>query len=83
MAKSDLNDEFALYSLRIFGTTTLAIGGDISEQVIQKKGGDSPTRTRRIRVITADSKRVSRKLVVAREGNERQPREGTAGGGKL
>ena len=38
MAKSDLNDEFALYSLRIFGTTTLAIGGDISEQVIQKEG---------------------------------------------
>ena len=36
MAKSGLNlDEFALHSLRIFGATTLAAGGDISERVAQ------------------------------------------------
>ena len=31
-------DEFALHSLRIGGVTTLAAGGDISEQMIQREG---------------------------------------------
>ena len=39
MARSGLKlDEFALHSLRIFGATTLAAGGDISEQVTQREG---------------------------------------------
>ena len=38
MTKSGLNlDEVALHSLRIFGATTLAAGGDISERVAQKE----------------------------------------------
>ena len=39
VAKSGRNpDEFALHSLRIGGVTTLAAGGDISEQMIQREG---------------------------------------------
>ena len=49
----------------------------------KEKRGGRPTLTRRIRVITDNSKGVSRDLVVAREGNERQPGEGTAGGRKV
>ena len=38
--KSGLSlDEFALHSLRIFGATTLAAGGEISEQVTQREEG--------------------------------------------
>ena len=36
--KSALNlDEFALHSLRIFGATTLAAAGEISERVTQRE----------------------------------------------
>ena len=39
MANSGRNlDEFALHSLRIGGATILAVGGDISERVIQREG---------------------------------------------
>ena len=38
MARSGLKlDEFALHSLRIFGATTLAAGGEISERVTKRE----------------------------------------------
>ena len=85
MAKSGQNlDEFARHSLRIFGATALAAGGDISEQGMQREGRwESDADKAYTRNIIEDSKRASRKLVVAREENERQPGEGTAGGTKL
>ena len=84
VAKSGRNpDEFALHSLRIGGTTTLAARGELSERVIQREGRwmcevyKAYTRNN-----IDDSRRVSRKLVVASEGKERQPGEGTVWGQK-
>ena len=78
MAKSDRNlDEFALHPLRIGGATTLAAGGDISERVMQ---GDGRCKSDAYKAYSCkneqDSRRVSRKLVVASEGKGRQPGEG-------
>ena len=82
--KSGLSvDEFAPHSLRIFGATTPAAGGRISKRVTQREERWKSDAYRCIRKITEDSRSVSRKLVVAREENERQPGEGTAGGRKL
>ena len=85
IAKFSLNlDDFALHLSRIFGATTFAAGGATSERVMQREGRwESDADKAYTRNIIEDSKRVSRKLVVAREENERQPGEGTAGGTKL
>ena len=59
----------------------LAAGGDISERVMQRGGrwkADADKAYTRNNI--EDSKRVSRKLVLGREGNERQPGEEKAGG---
>ena len=76
-------DEFAFHSLRIGGATTLAAGGDISERVIQR---EQTWKTDAYKAYTRnnidDSRRVSRKLVVASGGRERQPGEGTLWGKK-
>ena len=64
-------DEFALNALRIFGGTTRSVGGDISQRVSQREGRWTLDA---IKVYTRDnmqdSKRVSRKVVVAREAKE-------------
>ena len=76
-------DEFALHSLRIGGATTLAAGGDISERVIQREGrwkSDAYKAYKRNNID--DTRRVSRNLVVASDGRERQPGEGTMWGKK-
>ena len=75
VAKSSRNaDEFALHSLRIGGATTLAAGGDISERVIQREGRwKSDAYKAYTRNNIEDSRRVSRKRVVASEEKERQP----------
>ena len=73
-------DELALHSLRIGGATTLAAGGDIPERVMQRQGRwKSDAYNAYARKNITDLRRVSRKLVVASEGKERQPGEGTAG----
>ena len=84
VAKSGRNpDDFALHLLPVGGATTLAAGGEISERVIQREGRwmcevyKAYTRNN-----IDDSRRVSRKLVVASEGKERQPGEGTVWGQK-
>ena len=71
-------DGFALHSLRVGGKTTIVAGGDISERVIQRERKCKPVAYWAYTLITEDSKRVSRKLVVASKGKERQPGEGTA-----
>ena len=76
-------DEFALHSLRIGGATTLAAGVDISERVIQREGrwkSDAYKAYKRNNID--DTRRVSRNLVVASDGRERQPGEGTMWGKK-
>ena len=69
---------FALHSLRIGGTTTLAAGGDVPEVAIQREGG---WRSDVFKIYTrnnmADSRLVSRKLGDASRGVKRQPGEGT------
>ena len=84
VAKSGRNpDEFALHSLRIGGAITLAAGGDISARVIQREGRwKSDAYKAYTRNNIDDSRRVSRKLVVASGGRERQPGEGTLWGKK-
>ena len=84
MAKSGPNpDELALHSLHIGEATTLAAGGDISERVIQREGRwKSDAYRAYTRNDIDDLRRVSRKLVVASEGRERQPGEGTVWGKK-
>ena len=73
-------DEFSLHSLRIGGATTLAAGGDIPERVMQRQGRwKSDAYNAYARKNITDLRRMSRKLVVASEGKERQPGEGTAG----
>ena len=84
MAKFGLNlDEFTLHALRIFGGATRSAGDDISKRVSQ---GEGRWTSNAIKAYTRDniqySKRVSRKVVVAREMKERQSGEGTAGGRK-
>ena len=84
VAKSGPNpDELALHSLHIGEATTLAAGGDISERVIQREGRwKSDAYRAYTRNDIDDLRRVSRKLVVASEGRERQPGEGTVWGKK-
>ena len=84
MAKSGLNlEEFALHALRIFEATTRAAGGDISKRVSQREGRWKSDATKaNTRDNIQYSKRVSRKVVVAKEVNERQSGEGTADGRK-
>ena len=84
VAKSGRNpDEFALHSLRIGGANTLAAGGDILEGVIQNEGTwKSDAYKAYTRNNIEDSRRVSRKLVVASKGKDRQPGEGTTWGRK-
>ena len=84
MAKSGLNlDEFALHALRLFGRTTRAAGGDISKQVSRREGRwKSDAIKAYTRDNIQDSKRVSRKVVVARGVKERQSGEGTVEGRK-
>ena len=85
VAESGRNpDEFALHSLRIGGATTLAAGGDISEQVIPRGGRQrSDAYKAYTQNNTGDARRVSRKLGVASGGKERQPGEGAVWGRKL
>ena len=82
VAKSGRNpDDFALHLLPVGGATTLAAGGEISERVIQREGRwKSDAYKANTRNNVDDSRRVSRKLVVASEGRERQPAEGTVWG---
>ena len=73
-------DEFSLHSLRIGGATTLGVGGDIPDRVMQRQGRwKSDAHTSYMRKNITDLRRVSRKVVVASEGKERQPGEETAG----
>ena len=75
---------FTLHSLRFLGVTTIAAGRDLSKRGM-KRGGRWKFDADRVYTCdhTEDSKRVSGQPVVAREGNERQPGAGTAGGRNL
>ena len=84
MTKSGRNlDEFALHSLRIGGVTTLAAGKNKSDRVIQREGWrKSDAYKAYTRNNVEDSRRVSRKLVMASKRKERQPRKTTTWGRK-
>ena len=86
MAKAGRNpDKLVRHVLCIGGATTLAAGGETPERAVQSEGSGSPMGKRR--TYTGNniegSQRVSRTLVIADEGKERQPGEGTARGRKL
>ena len=79
VAKSGRNpDQFALHSLSIGETTTLAAGGDIWGRLMKREGKwKSDAYEGYTRNNIDDSRRVLRKIVLASEGRERQMGEGT------
>ena len=76
MAKSGLNlDAFALHSLRIFGTTTLEAGGDISRR---KTEGERRWKSDAYKAYTRNNRGFEKGVTYACGGTRRE--RGSAGG---